>query len=154
MGFKLFKSAEDKMREAMFRMTLPVGRDIRLLLASNGDYYMGDYAKTKMYERPLHELLFLKERLKNMGIGLAVCDDAGFFFADPIQVVRFRSSLQQTLDKAGDGSGFVFIQLMKHFWMSKIPIAKVRVFMEGFEIETFVDGEKVKKELIIKPLGF
>lgn len=151
MGFKLYKSPEEKMREAMFRMTLPVGRDIRLLLASNGDYYMGDYATTKMYERPMHELLFLKERLKKLGIALAVCDDAGFFFADPIQVVRFRSSLQETLDKAGDNSGFVFIQLMKYFWMNKIPIAKVRVFMEGFEVETFVDGEKVKKELLRKP---
>ena len=89
-----------------------------------------------------------------MGIGLAVCEDAGYFFADPIQVVRFRSSLQQTLDRDGDDSGFIFVRLIKHFWTNKIPIANVRVFMEGFEIETFVDGEKVEKELVRKPLLF
>lgn len=151
MGFNLFKSTEDKMKETMFGITLPVGKDIKLLLASNGDYYMGNYKTTIMYERPLQELLFLKDWLKNMGIGLAVCEDAGVFYADPMQVVRFRTALQQTLEKDTVDSSLIFLILIKHFWTNKIPIAKVRVFMEGFEVETFVDGEKVKKEFVEKP---
>ncbi len=151
MGFKLFKSSEERMKEAMFGMTLPIGRDMKLLLASNGDYYMSDYNTTVMYERPLQELLFLKEKLKNMRVGLAVCEDAGVFYADPIQVVRFRPALQQILDKGTVDSSLVFIVLIKNFWTSKIPISKVRVFMEGFEVETFVDGERVRKVFVQKP---
>ena len=150
MGFKLFKSAQDKMTETLFRLTLPTGKDIRQLLDSGTDYFMGDYYSTKMYERPLQELLFLKSRLKSLGVGLAICEDAGVFYADTAQVWRFSTSLLKTMDNNGDS--IVTLLLIKQFWTNKIPIANVRVFMEGFEIETFVDGQKVKKELLRKPI--
>ena len=151
MGFKLFKSTEDKMKDALFRLSGLVGKDIRKVLESDVPFYMGNYYPVKMYERPLNELIFLKGRLRALGVGLAFCEEAGYFFADTAQVSRFKSSLQKDIDQYGEESRSTMITLLRHFWDNKIPIANVRVFMEGFEIETFVDGEKVKKELLRKP---
>ncbi len=158
MGFKLFRSTEDKMKEAMFGNLSPVGKDIQNLLYRITDgvsdpFYMADYDKVKMYNISHHELVYLAAALKSMKTGLALFADAGVFFADPARVILFKNSIQKLIDADENNleRGYPWLQLMSYFWSNKIPISNIKVFIEGFEVETFVDGEKVRKVLVEKP---
>lgn len=159
MGFKLFKSDEDKMQDTMFGQLSPKGRDILKLLGSITDgvsdpFYFADYEISKTYNTPQYELTYLAAELKSMNIGLALCEQTGVFFADPARVIKFKDEFLKLIesDERNLSDDYPWLLLLNSFWKNRIPIANILIFMEGFEVTSFVDGEKIKKVFVKKPL--
>jgi len=157
MGSKLFKGTEDRMKEAMLGNT-PVGKDIKVMLekarfSPDETSYMAYYKSVRMYDHPANEILFLQDALGKRKLGLALCEESGLFFADLNEVVKHENRLRiNVLKDEYNDSGIAWVVLVKMLWNAGVPIADVRVFMEGFEVRIFLNNKKTKKEFIRKPL--
>lgn len=153
MGFKLGKSTEDKMKEAMVFGTLPEGVVVKttfekLIAGMSEDFSMIQYRMNIYTTPPMEELTLLKIGLSKLGIGLALYEDANFFFISRSKIMPIKDQLQSAFHNLDDQSSIAWVVLVKFAWQNGITLAGVKYFREGFEVKIFIKDQKPKQTFI------
>jgi hypothetical protein len=150
----LFKSPEDKMKEAMIFGSTPLGKDIKTMMdkvspSSTESFYMASYTTLSPYNLVSNEILFLKDDLEHMNLGLAICQEAWLFFADLKKVTKYEANIRSNLLKEEYMKiGIPWVALVRLFWEDGIPMANLKVNSNGFEVHTYTLDGKSKKLFI------
>jgi hypothetical protein len=152
MGFKLFKSNEDKMVEGMLYGLTPEGPAVMtaiedLFSGISADLRMIQYQQNAYSTPPLNELILLKAGLTLQGVGVVYYEDAGIFFISRSKILPIHDPLRTALGKM-DEQTLRFLAwrvLVKLAWEHGIPMAGIKYFREGFEATIFVKDKKPKK---------
>ena len=155
MGFKLFKSNEDKMVEGMLYGLTPEGTAVMtaiegLLTGISADLRMIQYQQNTYATPSLNELILLKAGLTLQGVGAVYFEDAGLFFISRSKITPIKDQLLTALGKM-DEQTLRFMAwriLIKLAWEHGIPLAGIKYFREGFEATIFIKDKKPKKVFI------
>jgi len=153
MGFILFKSTEDKMKEAMLFGILPEGLVVKstvekLLTGVSEEFSMVQYELRKMNTCPMQELIMLKEALMKLEVGLVIFEEAGTFFISRPKMLLIKDKLLPALGNADEQSSLAWVMLEKIAWLSGIPLASVKYYSEGFQVKSFIKDQKPEKIFI------
>ena len=151
MSFKLFKSTEDKMVEAMLYGMGPDGQAVQNLIELSTPPYPVDFVtipcdSQKMNFCPPAEVFAISEALGSSGVGLAWFQEPEILFASLQAVAVARDRMLQSVKF--DHTGLAWRVLVKLLWENGTGLAAVTRYMEGYGIEVFVKGGKVRKAFV------
>ena len=153
MGFKLFKSNEDKMKEAMIFGISPEGWAVKtsiekLFYGLSEDFSMVQYRQIPYSTPPLNELILLKVGLGMEGIGIAYYEDGGYFFISRSKLLPIKEKLLSALARTDDTSSIAWLALIKLAWENGVPLAGIKYFREGFEAAIFIKDQNPRKKFV------
>lgn len=153
---KLFKNTEEKMKEAMLFGLTPVGGDIKRMLDEAAQTPAGkmvalNFKPQSMYRLTEQDVQHLMSEFAGMQLGLVYCEEAGLIFADMQALSTVADKLRANVLKDENlALGIGWVVLVRMLWDSGIPIAALKVFLEGFELNSFTKAGKAEKKFIRK----
>ena len=150
---KLFENTEEKMKEAMLSYPTPLGRDIKkripeLINPPGASLLAIRYNTGNASNLTDIELNYLEASLKDLGIGLALCKDCGYFIVDPLKMKMDEEKLTNLT--ANEESTIAWVGLVRNAWDNGIAIASVDNYLEGFELKVYFKTQKLKKIFLKK----
>jgi hypothetical protein len=150
MSFKLFKSTEDKMREAMFPGVDPEGELVKATIETHitgarDDLSMVQYRESAYTTPPMSELILLKVGLDSLGVGVVLYYEAYIFFISQSKILPIKDQYLSALTTPDNVHLWGWLTLVRLAWLNHIPLACVNRYREGFDVTIFIKDQKPKK---------